>query len=111
PRGKLSTIGHAGALRAFAAAADGARIRFMVIGGTFRDIAIRAASTRDIDVVLVDCAELPKREMKEAGFRQVTGAPHAWRYSVRGQPSVDLEVAALATSTAATGPFSIAYRY
>jgi hypothetical protein len=31
-----------------------AGVRFMVIGGIFRDVAIRAASTGDIDVVLVD---------------------------------------------------------
>jgi hypothetical protein len=83
----------------------------MVIGGTFRDIAIRAASTRDIDVVLVDCAELPKVEMAGAGFRPVAGSKHAWRYGVRGQPRVDLEVAAVASSTEAAGPFSIAYQH
>src|SRR5262245_51838030 len=83
----------------------------MVVGGTFRDIAIRAASTRDIDVVLVDCTELPKDAMRRGGFRPVTGAKHAWRYGRRGQPNIDLEVAALASSTEAVGPFSIAYQH
>ncbi len=32
--------------------------RFMVIGGTFRDVAVRPASTRDIDVVLIDRKEI-----------------------------------------------------
>jgi hypothetical protein len=110
-RGRLSTVGHAAAFRAFTRAAKAAGIRFMVIGGTFRDVAIRAASTRDIDVVLVDCPELPKEAMTHAGFRPVPGSKHAWRYHVRGQPDVDLEVAALASSTGAQGPFSIAYQY
>lgn len=83
----------------------------MVIGGTFRDVAIRAASTRDIDVVLVDCTDLPRAEMIRAGFRPVPGSRHAWRYRAAGQPDVDLEVAALASSTEATGPFSIAYQH
>jgi hypothetical protein len=111
PRGRLSTVGHAAALRAFAGVAKAAGIRFMIIGGTFRDVAIRAASTRDIDVVLVDCAALPKEGMARAGFRPVTGSKHAWRYSRHGQPGVDLEVAALASSTEAAGPFSIAYQH
>ena len=111
PRGRLSTIGHAAAFRAFAGVAKAAGIGFMVIGGTFRDIAIRAASTRDIDVVLVDCAELPKQAMARAGFRPVAGSKHAFRYRARGQPGVDLEVAALASSNEAAGPFSIAYQH
>jgi predicted nucleotidyltransferase len=111
PHGRLSTVGHAAAFRAFARVAKAAGVRFMVIGGTFRDVAIRAASTRDIDVVLVDCADLPKTEMARAGFRPVAGSKHAWHYRVRGQPRVDLEVAALASSTETAGPFSIAYQH
>ena len=37
-RGRLSTVGHRQAFRAFARAAKRAGIRFMVIGGTFRDV-------------------------------------------------------------------------
>ena len=88
-----------------------AGIRFMVIGGTFRDVAVRAASTRDIDIVLVDRAQLPKEEMARAGFRPVPGSKHAWQHHGRNQPRVDLEVAALASSTDVTGPFSIAYQH
>jgi predicted nucleotidyltransferase len=110
-RGRLSTVGHAGAFRAFARVAKAARIRFMVVGGTFRDVAIRAASTRDIDVVLIDCAELPKDAMARAGFRPVAGSKHAWQYHVRSHPDVDLEVAALASSTEVAGPFSVAYQH
>lgn len=79
-RGRLSTVGHGEAFRAFARAARGAGIRFMVIGGTFRDVAIRAASTRDIDVVLVDRDRLDAKVMAKAGFARVSGAPHAWRF-------------------------------
>ena len=57
-RGRLSTVGHAAAFRAFARVARDAGVRFMVIGGTFRDVAIRAASTRDIDVVLAGVSGL-----------------------------------------------------
>jgi hypothetical protein len=110
-RGRLSTVGHAAAFRAFARAAKAAGIRFMVIGGTFRDIAMRAANMRDIDVLLVDDIKLSTAEMARAGFRPVAGSKHAWRYRVRGQPHVDLEVAALASSTEAAGPFSVAYQH
>lgn len=110
-RGRLSTIGHAAAFRAFARVARDAGIRFMVIGGTFRDVAIRAASTRDIDVVLIDCGELPRAAMLRAGFRAVPGSRHAWRYQGAGRSRVDLEVAAIASSTEAAGPFSVAYQH
>ncbi len=52
--GKRSTIGHPEAFRAFCRAADRMSVRFLVIGGTYRDAPVRAMSTRDIDVVLVD---------------------------------------------------------
>ena len=110
-RGRLSTVGHAAAFRSFARVARDAGIRFMVIGGTFRDVAIRAASTRDIDVVLIDCAELARAAMLRAGFRAVPGSRHVWRYRTLGSSSVDLEVAAIASSTEAAGPFSIAYQH
>ena len=107
-RGRLSTVGHRGAFRAFARAARRAGIRFMVIGGTFRDVMVRAASTRDIDIVLVDTAKLPADVMRSAGF--VPGpSPHTWRYMTEGQ-HVELQVAAIASSTDSSGPFSIAYR-
>jgi len=82
----------------------------MVIGGTFRDVAVRAASTRDIDIVLIDQQELPVTLMREAGFRRVPGARHAWRYRVGGR-NVDLEVAAVASSAEAAGPFSVAFQH
>ena len=81
----------------------------MVIGGTFRDVAIRAASTRDIDVVLIDHAALPDDRMHQAGFRRVAGSPHAWRLGSTGHV-VDVEVAAVASSTDAAGPFSVAFQ-
>lgn len=110
PRGRLSTVGHAAAFRAFARAAKRAGIRFMVIGGTFRDVAVRAASTRDIDVVLVDQQKLPAELMRAAGFTRVPGSPYAWRYSARGRP-VELQVAAVASSDEPpAGPFSVALR-
>jgi predicted nucleotidyltransferase len=70
PRGRLSTVGHAAALRAFARAAKRAGVRFMVIGGTFRDVAVRASTTRDIDVVLVDRHELDEEAMAGEGFER-----------------------------------------
>ncbi len=82
----------------------------MVIGGTFRDVAIRAASTRDIDIVLVDRQQLPSELMRAAGFTPVPDAPHAWRYQARGR-AVDLEIAAVASSGDPAGPFSIALRH
>jgi hypothetical protein len=109
PRGRLSTVGHAAAFRAFARAARRARVRFMVIGGTFRDVMIRAASTRDIDVVLIDRDAIDAEILTAEGFSPVPRAPHAWRYATRGR-TVQLEVAAVASSTAAEGPFSVAFR-
>ena len=110
PQGRLSTVGHREAFRAFARAARAAGIRFLVIGGTFRDVAIRSASTRDIDVVLIDRKELDPETMRGAGFARVPGSPHAWRYRV-GDRSVDLEVAAVASSTEPRGPFSVAFQH
>lgn len=114
PRGRLSTIGHAEAFKAFARAAKRARVRFMVIGGTFRDVAVRATSTRDIDIVLVDRQELPAEAMRKAGFARVPRSLHAWRYIARGR-TVDLEIAAIASSQARAGeprgPFSVAYEH
>jgi hypothetical protein len=109
-RGRLSTVGHGQAFRAFARAARRARIRFMVIGGTFRDVAVRAASTRDIDIVLVDRKEIDPAVMRAAGFRPVPRSPHAWRYKGRGR-DVDLEIAAVASSSVPQGPFSVAFQH
>ena len=113
-RGRLSTVGHAEAFKAFARVAQRSGVRFMVIGGTFRDIAVRAASTRDIDIVLVDQAELPAAAMRKAGFTQAPHSPHTWRYAARGR-AVDLEIAAVASSRADAseprGPFSVAYEH
>jgi len=106
-RGRLSTVGHRQAFRAFARAAKRAGIRFMVIGGTFRDVAVRPASTRDIDIVLIDRKELDPTLMAAAGFARVPRSPHAWRYAVGGR-TVDLEIAAVASSTERGGPFSVA---
>jgi hypothetical protein len=111
PGGRLSTVGHAPAFRAFARLAKRAGIRFMVIGGTFRDIAVRAGSTRDIDVVLVDQHDLSPEVMQAAGFAPVPGSPHAWRYTTGGR-TVDLEIAAVASSGGTSpGPFSIVFRH
>lgn len=110
PRGRLSTVGHGEAFRAFARAAKRAGLRYMVIGGTFRDIAVRAASTRDIDIVLVDRKELDPDLMTAAGFARVPGSPHAWRYHAKDR-SVELQIAALASSSEPTGPFSVAFRH
>jgi len=110
PRGRLSTVGHREAFRAFAEAARAAGIRFMIIGGTFRDVAVRSASTRDIDVVLIDRKELDPEMMRAAGFSRVSGSPQAWRYRA-GDRTVDVEVAALASSTEPTGPFSVAFQH
>jgi predicted nucleotidyltransferase len=110
PHGRLSTVGHAEAFRAFARVAQHAGIRFMVIGGTFRDVAVRAASTRDIDVVLIDQQELPEAAMRSAGFARIPRSPHAWRYGAGARP-VDLEVAATASSREAGGPFSLAFQH
>jgi hypothetical protein len=106
-RGRLSTIGHGAAFRAFARAAERAGVRFMVVGGTFRDVAVRPASTRDIDIVLIDRKTLPEDVMESAGFRRVPGSPHAWCFARRGA-EVELQVAALASSSARAGPFSVA---
>lgn len=109
-RGRLSTVGHAAAFRAFARVAKGAGIRFMVIGGTFRDAVVRATSTRDIDIVLIDRRELPAAAMRAAGFRRVPRSPHAWRFAAGGR-FVDLEIAAVASSAQAAGPFSAAFQH
>jgi predicted nucleotidyltransferase len=106
----LSTVGHAAAFRAFARAARKGCVQFMVIGGTFRDVAVRAASTRDIDVVLIDCTTMPESVMREAGFVPITGAPHAWRYA-RGRRAVEVQIAAVGSSTAVAGPFSVAFQH
>lgn len=108
--GRLSTVGHGAAFRAFARAAKRVGVRFMVIGGTFRDVAIRASSTRDIDVVLIDRKAMPADVMRAAGFTPVPRAPHAWRYRVRGR-DIDVEVAALASSETAGGPFPVAFQH
>jgi predicted nucleotidyltransferase len=114
PRGRLSTVGHTEAFKAFARVAQRAGVRFMVIGGTFRDIAVRAASTRDIDIVLVDRQQLPAQAMRKAGFTRVPRSQHAWRYVARGR-TVDLEIAAVASSEPSAGeprgPFSVAYEH
>jgi hypothetical protein len=109
-RGRLSSVGHGRALRAFAQAAKRAGVAFMVIGGTFRDAMVRAASTRDIDVVLIDQGRAAPAWLEDAGFTPVPGVRHAWRYTVRGR-SVDLEIAAIASSKGTGGPFSVAVRH
>jgi hypothetical protein len=48
----------------------------MVIGGPFREVVVRSASTRDIDVVLIDRKKLDPETMKRV-LRQV------WRPSAR----------------------------
>jgi predicted nucleotidyltransferase len=110
PRGRLSTAGHGPAFRAFARAAKKAGVRFMVIGGTFRDVAVRASSTGDIDIVLVDQPTLPAETMRAAGFTRLSPSGHAWCYASRDR-RVELQVAATASSTEAAGPFSIAFQH
>ena len=83
-RGRLSTVGHRQAFRAFARAAKRAGIRFMVIGGTFRDVAVRAGSTWDIDIVLIDRKDLDTALMAGAGFTRAPRSPHVWRYEWQG---------------------------
>jgi predicted nucleotidyltransferase len=82
----------------------------MVVGGTFRDVAVRAASTGDIDVVLVDRSEVDGDAMRTAGFSSVPGERHAWHYRWRDR-TVRLEIAAIASSTVPSGPFSIAFQH
>ena len=82
----------------------------MVIGGTFRDIAVRAGSTRDIDIVLIDRKHLAPELMAAAGFTRVPRAPYVWRYDAEGR-TVDLEIAAVASSTEPAGPFSVAFQH
>jgi hypothetical protein len=82
----------------------------MVIGGTFRDVAVRAASTRDIDIVLIDRKDLDPALMAEAGFSRVPRSPHVWRYDAEGR-TVDVEIAAVASSTEPGGPFSVAFQH
>ena len=108
PRGRLSTVGHGAAFRAFVRAARRAKVPFMIIGGTYRDVAVRASSTREIDVVLVDAQTLPKDVMHEAGFVEVEGSPHAWRFAARRRSAI-VEIAAVASSRDRKGPFSIAF--
>lgn len=109
--GRFSTVGHAEAFRAFARAAKRAGVRFMLIGGAFRDVAVRASSTRDLDVVLIDRAELDEAAMRAAGFERSPRSKHLWRYRTKTGRTVDLEVAAVASSTADEGPFSVAVRH
>ena len=82
----------------------------MVIGGTFRDVVVRAASTGDIDVVLVDRKEMDGSAMRAAGFTPVASERHVWHYRWRDR-TVRLEVAATASSTIPSGPFSIAFQH
>lgn len=82
----------------------------MVIGGTFRDVVVRASSTRDIDVVLVDRDELDPQIMLDAGFSRVPGSRHAWQYETDGR-TVQLEIAAVASSKETGGPFSVALQH
>ncbi|HET6202023.1 MAG TPA: hypothetical protein VFI25_04375 [Planctomycetota bacterium] len=105
--GRLSTVGHGEAFRAFCKAADRMGVRFLVIGGTYRDALVRAMSTRDIDVVLVDRDSLSREVMAEEGFRPVEGFPFSWHY-LRGGKPVEVQVGAVASSRAAKGPFSTA---
>lgn len=106
---RLSTVGHAETLQALAAAARTARVRFMLIGGTYRDAFVRAGSTRDIDLVLADEMSLPDSAMKAAGFARKGGSTHAWERRV-GSHVVLVEIAAIATPKGDAGPFSVAYR-
>jgi len=87
-RGRLSTVGHRQAFRAFA----------------------RAASTRDIDIVLIDQKDLAPELMAAAGFMRVPRAPYVWRYDAAGR-TVDLEIAGVASSTEPEGPFSVAFHH
>ena len=97
-------------MRAFTRAAKRAGVEFMVIGGTFRDAVIRAASTRDIDVVLIDQGRDAPLWLEAAGFERVEGSKYTWRFMVRGR-AVDLEIAAIASSKGSGGPFSVAARH
>lgn len=105
--GKLSTIGHAEAFRAFCRAADRMGARFLVIGGTYRDALVRAMSTRDIDVVLVDRESLSREVMEEEGFRRVEGSSYSWLF-LRGEKPVELQIGAVASTGPGKGPFSTA---
>jgi hypothetical protein len=109
PEGRLSTIGHGPVFRDLVRALEAAGIRFMVIGGTFRDVAIRAASTRDIDIVLIDRQAMPEGLLEGAGFRRLPDSPWAWERSSEGR-KVEVQVAALASTKAPQGPFSVASR-
>ena len=82
----------------------------MVIGGTYRDALVRAASTGDIDVVLVDQRALDPRAMTGAGFAPVPREPDVWQYRWKDRV-VRLEIAAVASSTERRGPFSIAFQH
>jgi hypothetical protein len=48
--------------------------------------------------------------MCAAGFSPASEAGHAWQYETAGR-TVHLEIAALASSSAGTGPFSVALRH
>src|SRR6266436_6431070 len=87
-RGRLSTVGHRQAFRAFARAAKRAGIRFMVI----------------------DRKHLAPELMAAAGFTRVPRAPYVWRYDAGGR-TVDLEIAGVASSTEPEGPFSVAFHH
>src|SRR5438132_3140098 len=108
--GRLGTVGHRQAFRAFARAAKQAGIRFMVSGGTCRDSAVRTGSTRDIDIVLIDRKDLDPALMAGAGFTPAPRSAHVWRYDAEGR-TVDLEIAAVASSTEPEGPFSVAFQH
>ncbi len=71
---------------------------------------VRAASTWHIDVVLVDREEIDPEIMLDAGFSPVPASRHAWEYESDGR-AVRLEIAAVASSKQAAGPFSVALRH
>ena len=48
--------------------------------------------------------------MTAAGFTRVPRAPYVWRYDAEGR-TVDLEIAAIASSTEPEGPFSVAFHH
>ena len=48
--------------------------------------------------------------MTAAGFTRVPRAPYVWRYDAEAR-TVDLEIAANASSTEPEGPFSVAFHH
>jgi len=48
--------------------------------------------------------------MAAEGFTRVAGSPHAWRYTSEGR-TVDVEIAAVASSSEPAGPFSAAFKH